>query len=123
MAEHPSAVLVRAMGDAMSRGDVATLEGFIADDVVWHEIGRAQPARGKDALRAEMASSDFDITYEVHDVLANDDHAVALGTATAMRNGRTLTYRTAEIYHVRGGKIAERWAFSDDTGAIIDFFA
>ena len=123
MAEHPSAVLVRAMGDAMSRGDVPTLEGLIADDVVWHEIGRAQPTRGKDALRAEMASSDFDITYEVHDVLANDDHAIALGTATATRNGRTLTYRTAEIYHVRGGKIAERWAFSDDTAAIERFFA
>ena len=36
---------------------------------------------------------------------------------------RTLTYRTAEIYHMRDGKVTERWAFSDDTQRIIDFFA
>jgi ketosteroid isomerase-like protein len=123
MAEHPNAALVRKMGEAMSRGDVATLEGMIADDVIWHEIGRAEPTRGKDALRAEMGTAEYEIAYEVHDVVANDDHTIALGTATAKRNGRSLTYRTAEIYHIRDGKIVERWAFSDDTGAIISFFA
>ncbi len=123
MAEHPNAVLARTMNDAMQRGDVATLEAMIADDVVWHEIGLAEPKRGKDALRAEMGGADYEISYEIHDVVANDDHAVALGNATATRNGRTLSYRTAEIYHVRDGQIVERWAFSDDTGAIIDFFA
>jgi hypothetical protein len=29
----------------------------------------------------------------------------------------------AEIYHIRGGQVAERWAFSDDTAAIAEFFA
>ena len=42
--------------------------------------------------------------------------------ATATR-GRTFTYRTVEIYDIRDGKIAERWAFSDDTAAIVEFFA
>jgi ketosteroid isomerase-like protein len=28
----------------------------------------------------------------------------------------------AEIYHIRDGKISARWAFSDDTAAINDFF-
>jgi ketosteroid isomerase-like protein len=37
--------------------------------------------------------------------------------------GRSFTYRTAEIYHIRDGKIAARWAFSDDTAAINEFFA
>jgi ketosteroid isomerase-like protein len=59
----------------------------------------------------------------MHDVVADDDHTVVLGTATATRNGKTLVYRTAEIYHVRDGKITERWAFSDDTKRIVDFFA
>jgi hypothetical protein len=48
---------------------------------------------------------------------------VALGTATATHGDRTLVYRTAEIYHVRNGQVSERWAFSDDTKAITDFFA
>jgi ketosteroid isomerase-like protein len=55
--------------------------------------------------------------------VANDDHTIALVDATATRGGKTFTYRTAEIYHIRDGKIAERWAFSDDTAAIIAFFA
>ena len=59
----------------------------------------------------------------VHDVVANDDHTIALGTATATRNGKTLEYRTAEIYHIRDGKAVECWAFSDDTAAIVAFFA
>ena len=63
------------------------------------------------------------IKYELHDVVANDDHAIALGTATATRNGKTLVYRTAEIFHIRDGKATERWAFSDDTAEIVAFFA
>jgi ketosteroid isomerase-like protein len=123
MPEHPNAVLARQMGDALSRGDMQALDGFIADDIVWHEIGRSEPRRGKAELREAAGSDDTQITYKVHDVVANDDHTIALGEATATRGGKTLTYRTAEIYHIRDGRIAERWAFSDDTAAIIEFFA
>jgi ketosteroid isomerase-like protein len=67
---------------------------------------------------------DWTITADIHDVVANDDHAIALVNATGTRGeGRTLQYRTAEIVHVRDRKIVERWAFSDDTQKIIDFFA
>jgi ketosteroid isomerase-like protein len=48
---------------------------------------------------------------------------VLLVDATATRNGRTLDYKVAEAYHVRDGKIAERWAVSDDTARIAEFFA
>ena len=44
-------------------------------------------------------------------------------TATARMGDQELVYRTAEIYHMRDGKVTERWAFSDDTQRIIDFFA
>ena len=54
--------------------------------------------------------------------LASDDHVIALGTAVATKDGSSLTYRTAEIYHVKNGQVTERWAFSDDTKAITDFF-
>ena len=126
MAEHPNAVLARQMTDALSRGDLQALDGFLADDIVWHEIGRAEPRRGKAALRAAApggGAAEYQITGTLHDVVANDDHAIALLDATATRAGKTLTYRTAEINHIRNGKIVERWAFSDDTAAIIAFFA
>ena len=126
MTEHPNAVLARQMADALSRGDMQALDGFLADDVVWHEIGRVEPRRGKAALRAAGPGGgavDHQITGTLHDVIANDDHAIALVDATATRAGKTFTYRTAEIYHIRDGKIVERWAFSDDTAAITAFFA
>jgi ketosteroid isomerase-like protein len=117
--------VARALQDAFERGDMARLDELIADDVVWHEIGRAEPRRGKEALRASGlgGSADYAITGTTHDVLASDDHAIALVEATATRAGKTFKYRTAEIFHLHDGKIAERWAFSDDTAAIVAFFA
>jgi ketosteroid isomerase-like protein len=124
MPEHANAVIARNMLDAFNRGDMQVIEGFLADDVVWHEIGRAEPRRGKAALREEAPGAvDYEITATIHDVVANDDHTIALVDATATRGGKTLRYRTAEIFHFRDGKITERWAFSDDTAAITAFFA
>ena len=125
MSEHPNAVLAREMNDAFNRGDMQALDGFLADDVIWHEIGRAEPRRGKAELRAAGSGGavDFEISGTMHDVVANDDHTIVLVDATVTRGGKTLRYRTAEIYHIRDGKVAERWAFSDDTAAITAFFA
>ena len=123
MEEHPNAAVVRRMNDAMTGGDMETAASHVADDVVWHVIGGAEPIRGKAQLAASMASfAEAAIKYDIHDILASDDHVIALGTATATLGGRSLTYRTAEIYHVGNGQVTERWAFSDDTKAITDFF-
>jgi ketosteroid isomerase-like protein len=123
MGEHPNAAVVRRMNEAMMSGDTATAASLVADDVVWHAIGAPEPVRGKAALAASMAGfTEANITYDVHDVLASDDHVIALGTASATIGDRSLTYRTAEIYHVGNGQVTERWAFSDDTKAITDFF-
>jgi ketosteroid isomerase-like protein len=123
MAEHPNLTVVREMNEAMDRGDMEGAASRVADDVVWHIIG-GEPYHGKAELAASMGFfTEYDIKYDIHDVLASDDHVIALGTATATKDGRSLTYRTAEIFHVRNGQVSERWAFSDDTKAIADFFA
>jgi uncharacterized protein len=121
-----SAAVARQITDAFERRDMSAIDGLMADDVVWHEIGRSEPRRGKEALRASApggGESDYTITGRTHDILASEDHAVVLVSATATRGGRTFDYRTAEIYHIRDGKVTERWAFSDDTAAIAAFFA
>ena len=123
--EHPNATLVRQGLEAFNRGDMQAYADLIADDVVWHQIG-AETVRGKQAMAEATPGGnvDWQITADLHDVVANDDHAIALVEATATRpDGRTLTYRTAEIVHIRDGKLTERWAFSDDTQRIIDFFS
>lgn len=126
MSMQDNAAVARRATEAFERSDMQELDRCLADDVVWHEIGRSEPRRGKEALRGAalvVGGVDYKITGSTHDILASDDHAVVLVNATATRGSRTFTYRTAEIYHIRDGKIAERWAFSDDTAAIAAFFA
>jgi ketosteroid isomerase-like protein len=125
MADHPNAAIIRAAAEAMDlSGDLTEEMELLADDVVWHEIGRDEPIRGKQALieRFSGMPEGASIRTETHDVLANDDHTIQLVTATATMGDQSLTYRTAEIYHMRDGKITERWAFSDDTERINRFF-
>ena len=122
MQEHPNVTLAKRISEEMKREGPAAIARYLADDVVWHEIGRAEPRRGLDELSAAGDAVDYEIDYEIHDIVGGPDHVVALINATGKRGGRTLDYRVAEIYHVRDGKITERWAFSDDTAAITDFF-
>jgi ketosteroid isomerase-like protein len=126
MADHPNAAIVRAMAAEFDRtGDMTGEIELLSDDIVWHEIGSDEPVRGKQALGERFAgmSGMGSISVETHDVIANDEHCVQLVTATATVGDKTLVYRTAEIYHMRDGKITERWAFSDDTERINQFFA
>jgi ketosteroid isomerase-like protein len=124
--EHPNAAVLRRALEALDAGDYQTGMDLLADDVEWHEIGRAEPMRGKQALADRYMTSEgpgFDIKGELHDVVANDEHVIGLVNATATKNGQEFHYRTAEIVHVKDGKITQRWAFSDDTEAINRFFA
>lgn len=125
MADHPNAAIVRAASEEIERtGDMMASMDLLSDDVVWHEIGRDEPIRGKQALMERFAGMPEGgaITTETHDIVANDDHCIQLVTATATMGDQSLVYRTAEIYHMRDGKITERWAFSDDTERINAFF-
>ena len=124
--EHPNATLAREMDAKMKAEGPQAMADYVADDVEWHEIGRAEPIRGKAALAerwAGMSDMGGSFSVDLHDVIANDDHVVELVTATVTMGDKTFTYRTAEILHVRDGKITARWAFSDDTAAINEFFA
>ena len=123
MEDHPNAKIIKAMIDDPVRSEV----DFVTDDVEWHFIGPIAPLHGKEAMLARRdaggSGPEFEqIGQSTHDVLANDEHAVALLETTFRRGDETLTYRTAEIYHMRDGKISARWAFSDDTEAINRFF-
>ena len=125
MADHPNAATIRATAaEAERTGDMTRAFEGISDDIVWHEIGSDEPIRGKQALMERFSGmpEGASIKTETHDVLANDDHAIQLVTATATMGDKELVYRTAEIYHMKDGKITERWAFSDDTDRINKFF-
>ena len=105
--------------------EMPIVDAFMADDIVWHEIGRAEPLRRAEAAVIEGPRNST-ITYDLH-----ERHRERRPCDRARhrdpppRGGKTLVYRTAEIFHIRdpGRARLERWAFSDDTEAITAFFA
>jgi ketosteroid isomerase-like protein len=125
MAEHPNAEIVRKLTEGMQDNPQAAAE-VVADDVEWHEIGRAEPIMGKAALEARMtggAVGEYKFDGETHDIIAGDDHTVALFNVTVTRGDESFSYRVAEVYHIQDGKISARWAMSDDTERINKIFS
>jgi ketosteroid isomerase-like protein len=124
MTEHPNAALYREGWEKFQIGETDAAAAMMDDDIVWWQIGAAEPLRGKAAVLGSMqALEGVDFKLDIHDILANDDHTVALVTATVRAGDQEISYRTTEILHVSDGKITERWAFSDDTERIGEFFA
>jgi ketosteroid isomerase-like protein len=124
MGDHPNATQYRAAFAAFTTGDLDTFRSMLADDVVWNTI-LGDTMNGAEAVATTMsglAGSDFEI--DLHDVVANDDHVIALLDVHVTDGDREINYQTAEILHVDDdGKITERWAFSNDAQAIAAFFA
>jgi uncharacterized protein len=127
---HPNEDLVRRGYVAFGTGDFATLRELFADDVVWHVGGRSTITgdyKGKNevfgffAQLAERAGGTFRV--DVHDVLANDVHVVALVTLTAERAGKTLNDEGTQVYQVQGGKVTESWFHPSDQYASDEFWS
>lgn len=124
MDEHPNAAVYRQVHERFKQGDYEAMFDALADDVVWHQIG-GTTLHGKKAVRDDMSGmegADVDFDIDLHDVVGNDEHVIALVEATVGMGDQSFTYRTAEIAHMEDGKVTERWAFSDDTQRITDFF-
>ena len=76
-----------------------------------------QPLRGKDALWAaskRILDRTDEYSLEAHDILANDDHIVALLVVRGRRGDRVLHERGVHVMHINEeGKVAELWAITD----------
>ena len=127
---HPNEEIVRSGFDAFAKGDVDTLRQLFDQDAVLHVPGRSPLSgdhRGMDAILGFLART-MELTggtfrAEVHDVVANDEHAVALYVTRGEREGRTLQSRDVLVSHIRNGKLAEAWLLSADLYAVDEFFS
>jgi ketosteroid isomerase-like protein len=126
---HPNETLVRRAFDAFASGDVETLRGLMDPDSVWHAPGRnplAGDHRGVEAILGYFAKT-MELTggsfrTELHDVVANDEHAVSLFAAKGQREGKTLEARNVLVTHVGNGRLGETWLFPGDQYASDEFF-
>ena len=104
---HPNEELARRGYKAFAEGDLATIGEIFAEDVVWHISGSsplARDYRGKDEvlgfLGSLMTVTEGTFRAEVHDILANDEHAVVIVTVSAERDGK-------KALHPSGGGVPQ----------------
>ncbi|MBO0731087.1 MAG: nuclear transport factor 2 family protein [Acidimicrobiaceae bacterium] len=121
MVEHSNVSRIKDGYTAFASGDRAALNDLFADDLLWHVGGRNQFAgdyRGRDAvygfLGKVMEVSEGSFRVDVHTILADDEHGVALVIEKASRDGRSINVNEAHIFHLRDGKVVEFWAASTD---------
>ena len=129
MTEHPNAEPIRRSFDAFARGDMAGMQSLVAEDTVWHIPGRGPLAgdhHGRDAVFEMfgrlMQASEGTFNQKLHDVLASEDHAVALTFATARRGDNSYDSQDVWIFHLSEGQIAEAWWRPGDLYAADEFW-
>ena len=128
---HPNEDVVRESFAALGRGDVDALQKRWTDDVRYRIPGHHPTAgdyRGAEQVRQFYAGLAEDVTggtvsSELHDVLANDEHAVVLMTIRRERAGKQWDDNTVVVYHIRNGKITEVWSHATDQYAVDEFLS
>jgi ketosteroid isomerase-like protein len=127
---HPNEDLYRKGFEAFQKGNTEALKDHFADDIVWHVAGRSPFAgdyKGRGEVMAlfgrQMEATGGTLKLELHDLFANDEHAVALVRTTAERNGKTLDDAGVHVVHIRDGKLAESWFHAMDQYTVDEFFA
>ena len=127
---HPNEDLLRKGYAAFGEGDLDTVMGLFADDIKWHVPGRnplAGDYSGKEEVGAflgramELTNGTFRV--DVHDLLANDDHGVALVHLTAERDGKSLDSNDVHVWHIRDGRATEQWIHPGDQYAADEFWS
>jgi ketosteroid isomerase-like protein len=121
------AAVVRGLYDARARNDLAAAADLLAPDVVWHEpYDYLGTLNGRDdvmdAIRQSMQETAGTFSLKVTDLLASDDHVVALVDFSAERHGQQMSGREIGVFKVDRGLIAEVWFYTaEDPDAVSEF--
>lgn len=130
MPEHPNAEVFKQVYTAFTSGDMNRLAQLIAPDVMWNVPG-SNLISGQYTSRDDLFGcfnriyelSDGSYAPQIHDIVANDEHTVALLHATARRGDKRLDQNYALIFHIAGGKIAEAWEAWTEGSAWNEFWS
>ncbi len=125
------AQIVRTLYAAIAKGDLATTQSLLADDVVFHVPGTGRNAgdhRGPSGVLSFVggaaALTDGTLRLTLHDVMEGKDLVVALATYRAERPGRVpLENNLAHVLRIEDGKVRESWFHARDQYAVDAFWA
>jgi ketosteroid isomerase-like protein len=129
MAEHPNLQRLRLGYEAYASGDLATLRELLADDVGFHFLGHTplsgdyQGLGGVLGYFERLRESGASFTFEVHALLADDEHGVGLLRGMAERAGRRVEQKVVHVFHLNAeGKVTDWWNFWEDQAALDALF-
>ena len=124
--EHPNAQLGRRLLDAFAGSGPQAIEAATTEDIVWHSPGTNRFAGRFDGQAAvlgrfeRMRQAGISSRFEIHDVVANDRHVVALvHLHVENADGARYDQPQVQVMHVRDGRIAELWSMNQDQ-AVLD---
>ena len=124
---HPLEGIIREAYAAFGRGDVDGYLKVCTPNFVFNVPGRSAISatyHGKEGVYA-LAGKAMEITAgtfheDVEDVLANNRHAVVLARHSFTRDGLAKDYRTAHVYAIQDGRLAECWEQPQDPAVFED---
>lgn len=118
--EHRNVEVARSALEAFARGDLEAMAAAIAEDVEWHVPGVHRFAgefRGREEVLGRfrrMAAADVRTSFdEIHDVVGNDEHVVALVNMRIETPTGSVPTRSVQVMHVRDGILVRFWSMDD----------
>ena len=126
---HPNEQLIREMYGAMARADGRRLAQFLTADTQWIIAGRGQLSgtyTGPDEIfglwKRVAQQSGGGLQLELRDVVANDDHAVALVNVRGRRAERQLDQRQVVVFEFERGVLRSGTFIYEDPDAYEEFW-
>lgn len=122
---------MREFFERFSRRDLTAAASLFSEDVNLHVPGRNPFSGTIDGREAWLSSLlkyveaehvGIRLSFEVHDVVAGDEHAVGLLSIRAERLEERIEWQRVAVYHFRAGAIAEVWIHDVDQYSIDEFF-
>jgi uncharacterized protein len=123
MGDHPNAVALRKGYAAFAAADMETVASLFADDIAWHQAGNGPLAGdfvGKDAVfgtfgqLVQLTGGTFG--QEIHDVVANDEHAVAM-VEQWWEQPHPFRGKSVHVWHMKDGIATAAWLVDEDQPA------
>ncbi|MEU3618944.1 ester cyclase [Streptomyces sp. NPDC006872] len=117
--------LLRTAYRCVERGDLDAATELMAEDFIANVPGSAEPLHGREIWRfgtQGMLDAFPDLKIDVQDIFGACDKVAVLvnfrGTHLGAfqqfeATGRTVAYRSVEVYRIEGDKIAEEWVAPD----------
>ena len=117
--------LIRRAYQCLENRDLDTAQELLTENFIANAPGVAEPLHGRDVWRmgSEIMLDAFpDLKIDVQDIFGVGDKVTVLVNFRATHlgafqefeaTGRTVTYRSVEVYRFEGDQIAEEWVAPD----------